>query len=145
MTNTRERRESIRLPGECIKPEKPIKPKLATYNDHRKDPPYCWRVGGPVTLDPNGTCPECGWKEKDGEEETITWSGWRGCLKAMMYMSTSSMAWSETQLLRSLKAHGYSVTSAELSHELKQLVDMDKVRLHAGANLYRWVDEPSNL
>jgi hypothetical protein len=33
----------------------------ASYDAHRRDPPYCWRIGGEVTLE-DGRCPECGWK-----------------------------------------------------------------------------------
>ena len=32
-------------------------------DQHEEDPPYCWRIGGQVTL-VDGVCPECGWKKR---------------------------------------------------------------------------------
>lgn len=41
---------------------------LAQYDKHREDPPFCWRIGGPVTLE-DGVCPECGWKHREVQPE----------------------------------------------------------------------------
>lgn len=31
-------------------------------NRHEEKPAYCGRIGGPVTIQENGRCPECGWR-----------------------------------------------------------------------------------